>query len=129
MPVPRFISHDFWYCTSMPPESAVSEPDIHKPTVIVNFGFMLDAFTIAALSPVARIESPSLVPRNAVISMAAINTITTNTRSLYQPFVTRILYTPSPKYFPVKSFAIVNMLSHWNKFRLAEKPIAAILTV
>ena len=63
MPVPTLISLLFWYWASRPPESAVSAPEMHRPTVMVKAGLMLEALTIAALSPVARMDKPSRVRR------------------------------------------------------------------
>ena len=65
MPVPRLISQDFWYCANTPPDNAVIALATQRPTVIVKDGLMLEAFTMSALSPVARMERPNLVFKNA----------------------------------------------------------------
>ena len=67
-----------------------------SPTVIVNLGFILEAFTIASLSPVALIDKPSLVPKNPLKSTLTIITITATRISLYQPFLTNISTAPAP---------------------------------
>ena len=41
----------------------VSAPEMQRPTVMVKAGLMLEARTMAALSPVARIERAGRVPR------------------------------------------------------------------
>ncbi len=64
MPVPTLISQLFWYCASSPPDSAHNAPDTHRPTVMVKAGVRLEARTMAALSPVARMESPSPCPES-----------------------------------------------------------------
>ena len=116
MPVPRLISQDFWYCASSPPESPVSALATHRPIVIIIPVLMLDARTISGLSPVARMESPSLVFKNREINTPTNATITAATISLYQ--------VP-----PIASFAHVNTESQANRFRLEANPITAILIV
>ena len=129
MPVPRLMSHDFWYCAKIPPDNAVMAPETQSPTVMVCFGLMLEAFTIAALSPVARIESPSLVPRKRLKRMPITTTRSATRIKRYQPPVTKASNAPSPIFSWIKSLAIVKMLSHLNRFRLEENPITAIFIV
>lgn len=47
------------------PDNAVIALATQRPTVIVKDGLMLEAFTMSALSPVARMERPNLVFKNA----------------------------------------------------------------
>ncbi len=49
MPVPTLISQLFWYCASRPPESAVRALEMHRPTVMVNAGLMVEARTISGV--------------------------------------------------------------------------------
>ena len=73
-----------WYCASSPPESPVSALATHRPIVIIIPVLILDARTISGLSPVARMESPSLVFKNREINTPTSATITAATISLYQ---------------------------------------------
>lgn len=85
IPVPRLISQDFWYCANTPPDNAVIALATQRPTVIVKDGLMLEAFTMSALSPVARMERPNLVFKNADKITPITSTINAATISLYQP--------------------------------------------
>ena len=66
MPVPRLMSADFWYWASTAPDRAVMALAMHRPTVTVKAVLMELARTMSGLSPVARMERPSRVPRNAM---------------------------------------------------------------
>ena len=56
----------------------------HRPTVMVKTGLMEEARTISVLSPVARMDSPSRVPRNSTSSTQTASTTTEATSSLCQ---------------------------------------------
>ena len=103
IPVPRLISQDFWYCANTPPDNAVIALATQRPTVIVKDGLMLEAFTMSALSPVARMERPNLVFKNADKITPITSTINAATISLYQP----------P---PMAFFASLNMVFQLNMF-------------
>ena len=118
MPVPTLISQLFWYWASRPPDSAVSAPEMHRPTVMVKAGLMLDARTMAALSPVARMDRPSRVPRKPTIPAQASAMTTTASTSLYQP--------------PVKASAVLaseKTVSVLTSDSVDEKPMTAKLMV
>ena len=118
MPVPTLISQLFWYCASSPPDSAHNAPDTHRPTVMVKAGLMLEARTMAALSPVARMESPSRVPRKPSIAAQAMAIMTAASASLYQ----------LPRK-PSEVFAMEKMVGVLTSDMVEEKPIAARLMV
>ena len=118
MPVPTLMSLLFWYWASRPPERAVSAPEMHRPTVMVKAGLMLEARTMAALSPVARMERPSRVPRKPAIAAQASTMTAAAMTSLYQP--------------PVKAsadFASENTVSVLTRDIVDEKPMTARLMV
>ena len=48
----------------------------HRPTIMVRFGLMEDAFTISSLSPVARMDRPRRVCRKKASSSATMPTKT-----------------------------------------------------
>ena len=77
---------------------------------------MLEAFTMSALSPVARMERPNLVFKNADKITPITSTINAATISLYQP----------P---PMAFFAMVNMVLQLNRFTWEANPMTAILMV
>ena len=56
----------------------------HRPTVMVKVGLMEDARTISALSPVARMDRPSRVPRKSTSSAHTASTSSAVTASSYQ---------------------------------------------
>jgi len=79
---------------------------------------MLDARTMAALSPVARMERPSRVPRKPIIAAPASAMTAAASTSLYQP--------------PVKASALLAMektVSVLTSDMVDEKPITARLMV
>ena len=118
MPVPTLMSQLFWYWASRPPERAVRAPEMHRPTVMVNAGLMLDARTMAALSPVARMERPSRVPRKPIIAAPASAMTAAASTSLYQP--------------PVKASALLAMektVSVLTSDMVEENPMTARLMV
>ncbi len=91
---------------------------MQRPTVMVKAGLMLDARTMAALSPVARMDRPSLVPRKPTIAAPASTMTTAASTSLYQP--------------PVKLRACLareKTVSVLTSDRVEEKPITARLMV
>ena len=118
MPVPTLISQLFWYCASSPPDSAHNAPDTHRPTVMVKAGLMLEARTMAALSPVARMESPSRVPRKPSIAAQAMAMTTAASASLYQ----------LPRKLS-EVFAMEKMVGVLTSDMVEEKPITARLMV
>ena len=77
---------------------------------------MEEALTIKALSPVARIESPSLVPRNQIRITATIR-------------ITIRIAIISYQFPPILSFASVKIVSLANRLMVDENPITAILMV
>ena len=87
-----------------------------SPIVIISLVLMLEALTISGLSPVARMESPSLVFKKKEISTPTMITISAATISLY--------HVP-----PIAVFAQVKTDSQLNKFMLEANPITAILIV
>ena len=118
IPVPTLISQLFWYCANRPPDSAHSAPEMHRPTVMVKAGLMLEARTMAALSPVARMDRPSLVPRKPSIAAPAMAMMTAAMASLYHP----------PRK-PNGPFASEKMVSVLTSDMVEEKPITARLMV
>ena len=56
--------------------------ETQRPTVMVNAVLMEEARTISGLSPVARMERPSRVPRNKISSAQATTVTVTATMSL-----------------------------------------------
>ena len=118
IPVPTLMSQLFWYWASRPPDRAVSAPEMHRPTVMVKAGLMLDARTIAALSPVARMDRPRRVPRKPTIAAPASAMTAAASTSLYQP--------------PVKlraRLAMEKTVSVLTSDMVEEKPITARLIV
>ena len=97
---------------------AHNAPDTHRPTVRVKAGLMLEARTMAALSPVARMESPSRVPRKPSIAAQAMAMITAASTSLYQ----------LPRK-PSEVFAMEKMVGVLTSDMVEEKPITARLMV
>ena len=87
-----------------------------RPIVIISPVLILDALTISGLSPVARMESPSLVFKNHASITPTIITNTAATMSLYQ--------VP-----PMWSFAHENTVSQEKRLRLDANPMTAILIV
>lgn len=63
MPVPRLMSQNLLYSPIRQPASAVRAFARHRPIVMVTLGLMEEALTMSRLSPVARMESPSDVPK------------------------------------------------------------------
>ena len=84
-PDPMSALTDFWLCASRHPERAVSDPDMHSPTVVVKAGLMELDLTMAGLFPVARIASPSFVLRNRDRKTITRATATRAPRVLYRP--------------------------------------------
>ena len=70
MPVPPLMSAVRWYWPTMPPDRAVRALAMHRPTVMVKVGFTEEARTMSRLSPVARMDRPSRVPRKSTNSTA-----------------------------------------------------------
>ena len=118
MPVPTLMSQLFWYWASRPPDSAHSAPDTHRPTVMVKAGLMLEARTMAVLSPVARMDRPSRVPRKPSMAAQARAMITPTSTSLYQ----------LPRK-PSDFLASEKMVSVLTSDMVEEKPMAARLMV
>ena len=71
IPVPMFTLALRWDWPTRAPEKAVRALAMHSPTVMVKFGLMEEALTMSRLSPVARMDRPSRVPRKATSSRAA----------------------------------------------------------
>src|SRR5699024_4431671 len=78
------MSQLFWYWLWRAPARPVRALARQRPAVMVNPGLMLEARTMSALSPVARMDRPSRVPINTLIRMAAPRANTARTVSLYQ---------------------------------------------
>ena len=74
MPEPTSMLTDFCDCVIRQPESAVNAFATHRPTIVVNTGFIDEERTMSGLLPVARIARPSRVRRNSDR-----NTITSST--------------------------------------------------
>ena len=91
---------------------------MHRPTVMVKAGLMLEARTMAALSPVARMDRPSRVPRKPSIAAPASRIMASAMASLYQP--PRKLSEP---------FASEKTVSVLTSDMVEEKPITARLMV
>ena len=91
-----------------------------SPTVIVNVGLIEDDLTISALSPVALIDIPSVVPRNHHKNTAISATIAPTISSLYQSPMTPL---------PIVSLPMEKMVSHPKRLVRDENPITAILMV
>ena len=83
MPVPMFISTAFCDCASRQPDSAVNEPAMHRPTMVVKAVLIDDERTMSGLLPVARIARPRRVLRNAVSRTSITMTAISATASLY----------------------------------------------
>ena len=66
MPVPMFISTAFCDCASRQPDSAVNEPAMHRPMMVVKAVFIDDERTMSGLLPVARMARPRRVFKNSV---------------------------------------------------------------
>ena len=66
MPVPRLESLNFCCWASRPPDREMMALARQSPTVVVKAGLMEEAETMSLLSPVARMDRPSWVPRKAV---------------------------------------------------------------
>ena len=64
IPVPEPMSTVRWYWPTTAPDRAVRALAKHSPTVMVKVGLTEEARTMSRLSPVARMDSPSRVPRN-----------------------------------------------------------------
>ena len=88
----------------------------HRPTVIVKIGLIEEARTINGLSPVARMDNPSRVPRNRISTIATITMIIRIAIISYQ----------LP---PMASFAIVKIVLLANRLMVEENPMTAILMV
>ena len=84
IPVPMLISAFLLYWPIRHPARPVSALDRQSPTVIVKPGLMELARTMAMLSPVARIDSPSRVPRKRYTRMQRIPTRTNSSTDLLQ---------------------------------------------
>ena len=84
---------------------------MHKPTVMVKAGLIEEARTISILSPVARMESPSRVPRNRISRMPV--------RSVAAAASTASFHEPP---MPVSSKR-VNMASDFRRLALALQPM------
>ena len=82
MPVPRLMSAERWYWASTAPDSAVMALAMQRPTVMVNAVLMDDARTMSGLSPVARMDRPIRVPRNAMSSAQTTTVTSAATMSL-----------------------------------------------
>ena len=63
IPEPMVTFTDFWLWARRHPERAVKEDEIQRPIIVVKAGLMDEDFTMSGLSPVALMESPSLVLR------------------------------------------------------------------
>ena len=101
----------------MAPDRAVSALDRHSPTVTVKVGSSDEARTISGLSPVARMESPSRVPRNSASSPAHRSVTAAASTSSYQS-------PPNPvERSRVKTVSLPNRLS------LERQPMAMRLMV
>ena len=85
---------------------------------MVKAGLMLEARTMAALSPVARMDRPSRVPRKPSIAAPASRIMASAMASLYQP--PRKLNEP---------FASEKTVSVLTSDMVEEKPITARLMV
>ncbi len=82
IPVPPLTSAKVLDWATMAPDSPVMALATHRPTVIVKVGLMEEARTISALSPVARMDRPSRVPKNRYSSTpAAMVTTAASSRS------------------------------------------------
>ena len=64
------MSQNLLYSPIRQPESAVRALARHRPIVMVTLGLMEEALTMSRLSPVARMESPSDVPKNRMSTTA-----------------------------------------------------------
>ena len=84
IPVPLFTSAKVLYCATMAPDRPVMALATHRPTVMVKLGLMEEARTISALSPVARMDRPSRVPRNSTRATHTTSTIRAVTANSYQ---------------------------------------------
>ena len=84
MPVPPFTSAKVLYWAAMAPARPVMALAAHRPTVMVKFVLMEEARTISMLSPVARMDRPSRVPRNSTSTAARASTMRAVTATLYQ---------------------------------------------
>lgn len=110
IPVPSVMSLNFWCWASRPPLSATSALAMHRPTVVVKAGLMEDAATMSRLSPVARMDRPSWVPRKATIAAPAAS-------------ATRAASTSAPSCSPKMPSAQLNTVSTFKRGRVALPPI------
>ena len=84
MPVPLFTSAKVLYWATMAPDRPVMALATHRPTVMVKLGLMEEARTMSALSPVARMDRPSRVPRKRTSRAHRARTMMAVTASSYQ---------------------------------------------
>ena len=98
---------------------------MHRPTVMVRAGLMLEARTISALSPVARTERPRRVPINHFMASAARTATVPSTASLYQSPTTGRRYCLARS----KMVTALFMFTLLAKPPLLPRPITARLTV
>ena len=117
MPVPMLMSADFWAWPTTAPDRPVRALAAHSPTVTVNAGFTDEERTMSRLSPVARMDSPSRVPKNRYSSPPASRVRAADSSSSYQ-------LPPSPV---LRSR--VNTVSARSRLALDFQPITIRLTV
>ena len=85
MPLPRLMSKLLPCCAMRQPERAVKLFEMHRPTVVVKTGLMEEERTMSALLPVARMERPSFVLRNAHRKRRTSATAASSTARRYCP--------------------------------------------